>query len=60
MTEKPQMPKMTKIDTFWLIKFDPSIVFLLKLGRNVEVIVPNIKPLPQTLAKLWFTSLGDF
>ena len=31
----------------------------MKLGQNVEAIVPNIKPLSQALAKLWFACPGD-
>ena len=55
----PKCPKMAKNDTFSIITFDPSI-FLLKLGQNVEEIVPNIKPLSQTLTKFWFASPGTF
>ena len=54
----PKCPKVAKNDTFCLITFDPSIVFL-KLGQNVEAIVPNIKPLSQTLGKFWFASPRD-
>ena len=55
----PKCPKVPKNDTFCLITFDLSIVFL-KLGQNVEAILPNIKPLSQTLAQFWFASPGDF
>ena len=57
LKKPPKCPKMAKNDTFSLIIFDPSIAFL-KLGQNVEAIVPNIKPLSQTLAKFWLASPG--
>ena len=50
----PKCRKVAKNDTFCLVTFDPSIVFL-KLGKSVEA-VPNIKPLSQSLANFWFAS----
>ena len=57
--ERPKCPKWSKqqflLHNFWCIHY-----IFLKLGQNMEVIIPNIKPLSQTLGKLWFMSPGTF
>ena len=45
----PKCPKVAKNGTFCLILIHP--LFFLKLGQNVEVIVPNIKTTVTDLGK---------